>query len=66
MLAYRYDIEFRPETEHGNADGLSRLPLPEGQFEESCSDPTVFNISQIESLPINVTKLRVATAADPC
>ena len=64
LSAYRYDIEFRPTTEHGNADGLSRLPLPEGQLEESCSDPTVFKISQIESLPVNITKLRVATAAD--
>ena len=64
LSAYRYDIEFRPTTEHGNADGLSHLPLPEGQLEESCSDPTVFNIFQIESLPVNITKLRVATAAD--
>ena len=29
LSAYHYDIEFRPTNEHGNADGLSRLPLPD-------------------------------------
>ena len=27
LSAYSYDIEFRPTAAHGNADGLSRLPL---------------------------------------
>ena len=64
LSAYHYDIEFRPTNEHGNADGLSRLPLPEGSLEETCADPTVFNISQIDALPVTVAKLRAATASD--
>ena len=27
LSAYSYDIEFKPTRQHGNADGLSRLPL---------------------------------------
>ena len=30
LSAYRYDIEFHPTDEHANADGVSRLPLPDG------------------------------------
>ena len=51
-------------NEHANADCLSRLPLPGGSLEEACADPTVLNTSQIEALPVNVNKLRGATAAD--
>ena len=27
LSAYTYNIQFRPTDQHGNADGLSRLPL---------------------------------------
>ena len=62
--AYSYDIEFRPTGEHSNADGLSRLPLPVKPPDDPNADPKVFNISQIESLPVTVSKLRVTTASD--
>ena len=26
-MAYQYDIGFYPTDQHGNADGLSRLPM---------------------------------------
>ena len=32
---YNYDIKFGSTVEHGNADALSRLPLPEGGDEQS-------------------------------
>ena len=64
LSAYSYDIEFRPTGEHSNADGLSRLPLPVMPPEDPNADPKVFNISQIESLPVTVSKLRIATASD--
>ena len=28
LSAYQYDVEYKRSKEHGNADGLSRLPLP--------------------------------------
>ena len=29
LSAYSYEIRFKPTADHANADGLSRLPLPE-------------------------------------
>ena len=65
LSAYLYNIEFQPTDQHANADGLSRLPMPDTDLGEASADPTVFNISQLQALPVNVTKLRTATAADP-
>ena len=30
LLAYNYEIRFRRTQNHGNADGLSQLPLDQG------------------------------------
>ena len=29
LSAYQYDVEYKRSKDHGNADGLSRLPLPQ-------------------------------------
>ena len=64
LSAYKYEIEFRPTGKHGNADGLSRLPLSDISPEDTSSDPRVFNISQMESLPVTVRQLRAGTHSD--
>ena len=43
LSVYNYDIEFRPTAAHGNADALSRLPLPEGGVERP-SESHLYNI----------------------
>ena len=35
MAAYEYDIKYKKTSQHGNADGLSRLPLTEPDEEQS-------------------------------
>ena len=30
LLAYKYELLYRPGNENGNADGLSRLPVLDG------------------------------------
>ena len=65
LSAYHYEIEFRPTGEHANADGLSHLPLEGITPPSTDSDPRIFNISQMEALPVTVRKLRAATASDP-
>ena len=54
-----------PTDKHGNADGLSRLPLGEVEKEED-SMLRIFNlhVSQIETLPVTVRQLRAATHSD--
>ena len=54
LSAYQYEIEFHPTGDHGNADGLSRLPLTGIPPEDVNSDPKIFNISQMEALPVSV------------
>ena len=63
LSAYQYDIEFRPTKEHCKADGLSRLPRPETVPVDT--DGAVFNVSQMESLPISENQLRQSTRTDP-
>ena len=65
LSAYKYEIEFRPTGAHGNADGLSRLPLSGVKPKDTSSDPKIFNLSQMEALPVNVRQLRAATGSDP-
>lgn len=63
MSAYQYDIEFRPTDRHANADGLSRLPL-KGNHPEEGKEVKVFQIRQIESLPVTADHIRKATRTD--
>ena len=64
LSAYSYEIEFRPTDQHANADGLSRLPLSQTVAGGTSSEPRLFNVSQMESLPVGVPQLRQATRND--
>ena len=52
LTAYNYDIQYCPSDKHGNADSLSRLPVP---CKHHCdmSPATLFNILQVNQLPVN-------------
>lgn len=64
LSAYDYQLEFRPSQSHSNADGLSRLPLPTVKPVAYSEEPTLFNISQIEALPVTSQSIRQATKKD--
>lgn len=64
LSAYCYDIEYKPTREHSNADGLSRLPLPQKERSNAQIGVEVFNVAQIDSLPVTSTRLGQATRRD--
>jgi hypothetical protein len=66
LSAYQYDIEFRSTSEHANADGFSRLPIQTtNKGEESAIVASMFNLNQIDVLPLEVKQLKQATDSDP-
>ena len=68
LSAYNYTISYRSTKEHTNADALSRLPLesdPNGEDTGGASYDNVFNLGQLEALPVTSQKLSQATSTDP-
>ena len=64
LSAYNYDIVYRPTGAHANADGLSRLPLPDSRPEGNPEDTTIFMIGQLEALPVQALAVAAETASD--
>ena len=64
LAAYNYDIEFKPTQSHGNADRLSHLPLQSKGSSEYSQEASIFNICQIEVLPVTSKAVQQATRKD--
>ena len=67
LSAYHYDIEFKATDEHANADGLSRLPLPFNSSDSrllQINSPSLYNLSQLEALPVTASNIASATGKD--
>ena len=64
-----YDIQYKPTAKHGNADTLSRLPIPEDQQDEQdhseSSKLNLIHTVQLEQLPLKATDIAKATEKDP-
>ncbi|GFR10231.1 transposon Tf2-6 polyprotein [Trichonephila clavata] len=63
LQSFEFDIIFRKTIEHGNADFLSRLPKTSKELEVK-DDITIFQMSQIEALPVTSKELRQETGKD--
>ncbi|GFU71656.1 uncharacterized protein K02A2.6 [Trichonephila clavipes] len=62
LQSFEFDIIFRKTIEHGNADFLSRLPKTSEELEVK-DDITIFQMSQIEALPVTSKELRQETTS---
>ena len=58
-----YDVEYKRSREHGNADGLSRLPLPPQLDQEENRE--VFRVSLVDALPVTAAEIASETTKDP-
>ena len=65
LSGYSYNILFRPTQAHGNADGLSRLPLEGATTLGNYDDTTVFNIARVDALPVQASQVMSAAHTDP-
>ena len=52
LAGFEYSIEYKSTSQHGNADELSRLPLKERENTEMINPAEVFQVSQVEMLPV--------------
>lgn len=63
LQSFQFDIIYRNTKEHGNADFLSRLPTHSEDLEVK-DDVTLFQLQQIENLPVTAEDLAKGTQAD--
>ncbi|GBL79130.1 Retrovirus-related Pol polyprotein from transposon 17.6 [Araneus ventricosus] len=63
LQSFQFDIVFRKTADHGNADFLSRLPKTSEELEVK-DDIIIFQMTQIETLPVTSRELRQETGKD--
>ena len=62
--AHDYDISYRPGEEHGNTDGLSRLPLPEPPTNVPLPGETILVLDCLQHSPVTAMKIKTWTDRD--
>ena len=65
LSAYQYEIRYKPGANHANADGLSRLPIPNHITEIPIPGDVLLLFRTLESTPIRATQIRQWTDTDP-
>lgn len=65
LLAYEYELIYRPGLENGNADSLSRLPLPETPQSTPVPGDIINLMENITASPVDALKVKQWTARDP-
>jgi len=63
LSALYYDIKYRKADKHGNADGLSRLPLPGTATEPTQAE--IFSFKEVTAAPVTSTQVKKHTHTDP-
>lgn len=61
LVSYRYDIQYCKGEANENADALSCLPSPDSPLADGQDDASVFNVMQLNPLPIQADAVARAT-----
>ena len=59
LLAYEYELLYRPGNENGNADGLSRLPVLDVLGSTPVPGDIVYLLETINTSPVDATKIKL-------
>ena len=65
LLAYEYELIYRPGEQNGNADALSRLPLPVVPETTPIPGDIVHLLETINTSPVDATQVKLWTTRDP-
>lgn len=64
LSAYTYTLEYRRTQDHGNADGLSRLPMPVTRKEAEVPGDVLL-LEAVQFPPVNAVDVARETSKDP-
>ena len=65
LAAYAYELVYREGQNNGNADGLSRLPLPDTIARVPTPGETILLMDRLENLPVGADHIADWTTSDP-
>ena len=65
LQGYDYDIEYKSSKSHANCDGLSRLPYSHGEELPDSDSAEIYNLSQLDSLPVCANDVKREMRRDP-
>ena len=65
LSAYDYRVQCKPGVQHGNADGVSRLPLSESVNKIPTPGETILMLENLQTTPVNIKYVRQWTDRDP-
>lgn len=65
LAAYEYTLEYKEGSKHGNADALSRLPLPSTPKVTPREGEVVMLMEHMNGTPLQVKQIRDWTRRDP-
>ena len=65
LLAYEYELIYRPGEQNGNADALSRLPLPVVSETTPIPGDIIHILETINTSPVDATNVKLWTSRDP-
>ena len=64
LASYEYKLSYKPGTDNGNADALSRLPIPEAPDVSPQPGDTVLLMEHLNGTPVTASQIRVHTLRD--